>query len=289
MTVVAQPNKPLTPKVNETTTTLEQLISLEGHIVEGQTINKVGHEVRVTIIQGGNSKNGFAYDQPTLQKLASMLEGAQAYADHDVNAPVRSVRDMVGYYTEAEYIAPSTASATGRVDATLHILEAASWLWSIIYESVSVGKPDLVGLSIDIFGSFQHDAGSGTKHVTGIRHINSCDIVTRPSAGGSFQRIIHSEQGDPSSMDLLTDKQQQNYQQEPPALAAGTPATSPDTTPPGYPACTLSGGQVRAGNTSVAARISEQQQHDAQIQSLLEQVRLERAQLLPPYFFLLLA
>src|SRR5581483_11850670 len=170
----------------------EQVISLEGHILEGQTLQKQGHEVRVTVIQGGQSKNGFSYDQPTLQQLARMLEGAQAYADHNTAAAVRSVRDIVGFYTNTAYVAPSdgsngTTNGAGRVDATLHILEAADWLWSIIYESVSIGKPNLVGLSVDIFGAWSQDVGSSAKHVTDIRQINSCDIVTRPSAGGTFQ------------------------------------------------------------------------------------------------------
>lgn len=248
---------------------VEQVISLEGHILEGQTLQKQGHEVRVTVMQGGQSKNGFSYDQPTLQNLAQLLEGAQAYADHDTSAPVRSVRDMVGFYTNASYMPPDSSNANGRVDATLHILEAADWLWSIIYESVSIGKPDLVGLSVDIFGTWSQDVGSSAKHVTGIRQINSCDIVTRPSAGGAFQRIIHShseQQGDSSSMDPIT--------LTPPTvpLANTHPASSlatnpePEPTPPG-------------GSSSQRITEQQQQQQDTQVQSLLQQLQLERAQL----------
>ncbi len=259
-----------TRNVPNTKTTLEQIISLEAQILEGQTINQQGHEVRVTVIKGGKSKNGFAYDQPTLQRLSQIMEGAQAYADHDTLAPVRSVRDMVGYYTDAQYVPPSPGNPEdhGRVDATLHILEAASWLWSIIYESVSVGKPNLIGLSVDILGSIQHS--DGAKHVTNIRHINSCDIVTRPSAGGAFQRIIHSHseqtEGDPSFMNVITDP---NLPQDPAAgsPAGGSPATPPDTTP---------GGAAAALPTP--ARITETA--DTQVQTLLEQVKLERSQLL---------
>ncbi len=206
---------------------MDALISLEGSILEGQTLNKQGHEVRVTVIQGGQSRNGFVYDEPTLQQLASLLEGAQAYADHDTSASVRSVRDMVGFYTNVSYVPPSpdTTHAHGRVDATLHILEAAAWLWSIIYEAVSIGKPDLVGLSIDIFGQWSQDASSTAKHVTSVRQINSCDIVTRPSAGGSFQRILHSEdKGDLTHMDPIT---------IPPIPASNGDETPPQPTPPG--------------------------------------------------------
>lgn len=237
---------------------MDALISLEGSILEGQTLNKQGHEVRVTVIQGGQSRNGFVYDEPTLQQLASLLEGAQAYADHDTSASVRSVRDMVGFYTNVSYVPPSpdTTHAHGRVDATLHILEAAAWLWSIIYEAVSIGKPDLVGLSIDIFGQWSQDASSTAKHVTSVRQINSCDIVTRPSAGGSFQRILHSEdKGDLTHMDPIT---------IPPIPASNGDETPPQPTPPG-------------GASQAAQHIQEQQQQD--VQSLLQQVQLERAQL----------
>lgn len=243
----------------------DALISLEGHILEGQTLNKQGHEVRVTVIQGGQSKNGFVYDAATLQQLAHMLEGARAYADHDMSAPVRSVRDMVGFYMNASYMPPDTTNLHGRVDATLHILEAADWLWSMIYEAVSIGKPDLVGLSIDIFGQWSQDATSSAKHVTNVRQINSCDIVTRPSAGGSFQRILHSEdKGDPTFMDPTTTTT--TTTSPVPAQAAG----NGDETPP--PQSTPPGG-------ASAQRIQEQQPSQQDVQSLLQQVQLERAQL----------
>ena len=241
----------------------EVAIQLEGHILEGQTLTKQGHEVLVTVLRGGTSKNGFAYDAATLQQLAQMLEGAQAYADHDTSAPVRSVRDMVGFYTNAVYRPADAENPYGRVDATLHILEAAEWLWSIIYEATSIGKPNLIGLSVDIFGTWQQAAtgsGSATKQVTGIRAINSCDIVTRPSAGGSFQRILHSEQGDLLMPDLIT-----------PPIDGGT---LPPAAPPPLPAP----APAPAALLPVpATRITEQ--GDTQVQSLLQQLQMERAQL----------
>jgi superfamily II RNA helicase len=100
---------------------------------------------------------------------------------------VRSVRDIVGFYKNAKYI----PAAPGRVDADLHILESASWLWDIIKESFEAGQPNLIGLSIDIFGQYQFNQAMGAKEVTRVVSLNSCDIVTRPSAGGSFQRILH--------------------------------------------------------------------------------------------------
>ena len=240
-------------------TATDTVISLHGHIQEGQSLNKQGsggHEVRVTVIQGGQSKNGFVYDAATLQQLAPLLEGAQAYADHDTASAVRSVRDMVGFYTQPAYIAPDTMNPNGRVDATLHILEAADWLWSIICEAVSIGRAsNLIGLSVDVLGNWSQSATSAAKQVTNIRHVNSCDIVTRPSAGGAFQRILHSElpvsptglpQGD--TFVMLDDNN------TPP-----TPTPAPILT----------------------QHIEEQPAHqqDSQVQALVQQLQLERAQL----------
>src|SRR5438445_10170859 len=90
-------------------------------IVEAQTLNPDGHEVRVTILQGGKSANGYSYDQMALQSIAQMIEGAQAYADHGApDVTTRSVRDIVGFYHNAAYI----PGQPGRVEANLHIMES---------------------------------------------------------------------------------------------------------------------------------------------------------------------
>src|SRR5436853_6852322 len=110
----------------------ETCLHIEGHIVEGQTLAKEGHEVRVTIIQGGKSRNGYSYSEAALQAIARLVEGAHAYADHarsQADNVTRSVRDVVGFYHDAQYIRADDAGTQPRVDATLHIFEAASWLW----------------------------------------------------------------------------------------------------------------------------------------------------------------
>lgn len=176
-------------------------IRIDGHIIEGQSIDPQGHAVQVTALQGGRSKNGYMYNEATLQNIAGLLDGTHAYADHprnDSDQQSRSVRDIVGFYHDARYVPPSSDAPHGRVDATLHILEAADWLWSIIREACALGHPDLIGLSIDIFGQWQLNEASKAREVTGVVSLNSCDIVTRPSAGGAFRRILHS--GPPDSV-----------------------------------------------------------------------------------------
>ncbi len=175
------------PKTHEAT------ITLEGHILEGQTLDTTGHDIRVTIIQGGKSRNGYGYDDNALGQIARMLEGAQAYADHGrspADLSVRSVRDVVGFYHDAALVAGANGQPS-RVDATLHIFEAANWLWSIIQEAFTLGKPNLIGLSIDIFGNWQVNEATRAKQITQVLALNSCDIVTKPSAGGKLNRILH--------------------------------------------------------------------------------------------------
>jgi hypothetical protein len=133
---------------------------------------------------------------------------------------------MVGFYKDAHFVPPDTHYPLGRVDATLHILEAASWLWSIIQEAVQLGKPDLIGLSIDIFGVAEPDPQTQARAVRKVVALNSCDVVTRPSAGGSFQRILHAlpstthayaascQEGDSMHSTQPTDNQPQEQGQE---------------------------------------------------------------------------
>src|SRR4051812_27953983 len=95
-----------------------QHIKLDAHIVEQLNDSSSGHAVRVTVIQGGRSKNGYAYDEQVLREIARLIEGAQAYADHSGmrETTLRSVRDIIGFYHDAHFLPASSASAA-RVDA----------------------------------------------------------------------------------------------------------------------------------------------------------------------------
>lgn len=244
-----------------TTATKEKIVeaiwSISGQIIEGQELQ--GHDVRVTVLQGGKSINGYYYDAAALQEVARLIEGARAYADHGRTAAdqaTRSVRDLVGYYTGASYLPPSGGdNPLGRVDATLHVMAAAEWLWSLISEAVANGRPDLVGLSIDIFGNWTANEQLKAKAVTKVLSLNSCDVVTRASAGGSFQRILHSE-GEPNSM---PDTQVQN---------------PPETTPPAPPEKI----QEQTDQITEQARLLEAQR--LALNTMMEDMRKEKCALI---------
>jgi len=245
-------------------------------IIEAQQLDEAGHEVRVTILQGGKSANGYSYDQLALQTIAQMIEGAQAYADHgEPDENVRSVRDIVGFYRNAAYI-PATAVAPGRVDADLHIMENAVWLWDIIKESFAAGNPNLIGLSIDIFGQYQLNQSLGAKEVTRIVSLNSCDVVTRPSAGGKFQRIIHHQErkGD-NSMPPEVTTQENNTQQQ-----TQTPSAEQKQTPPVQQATPEQIQEAIAQNNQVLARMQELDQQKAKMIELENKLKLGESQLM---------
>lgn len=251
------------------------VMHIAGHICEGQTLDARGHDVRVTIIKGGKSVNGYYYDEQALQQIARMVEGARAYADHgrsEADQQTRSVRDMVGFYKDAQHFPPGAGSPHGRVDATLHVLEAAAWLWSIIQEAVALEKPDLIGLSIDIFGNWQQSEERQARHVTRVLSLNSCDIVTRPSAGGSFQRILHSHdtEGEPHMMTSESLEQAADEQAQPGNGAASSPPAPPTPTP-------ATSGAPQA-ETAEQSRVMEAQQ--ATIQAALAEIQREKCALL---------
>ncbi len=242
---------------------------VDGQILEGHALDTQGHAVRVTVIQGGQSKNGFTYGEATLQAIAHLLEGAHAFADHARNESdqqTRSVRDIVGFYHDACYIPPSASVPLGRVDATLHIMEGADWLWSLIQEACTLGRPELIGLSIDIFGQWQLNEANKAKEVTSVAALNSCDVVTRPSAGGSFRRILHSLQSSQGDAHALPSTQQGDTYPMPDNNSHLTETSS--TTLPTSPL------QDDATTPSQQADTNEQQ-----FNTLLQQLKLERAQL----------
>lgn len=236
---------------------------IDGFISEGQTLDIHGHAVHVTVIQGGVSKNGFLYTEAVLRSITRLIEGAHAYADHARSAAdqqARSVRDIVGFYHDARYVPSAPGSGFGRVDATLHILESAAWLWSLLYESCSLGRPELIGLSIDIFGRWQPTQEGSVKEVLEVAALNSCDIVTRPGAGGTFRRLLHHDQ----TVFLSTT-----------SIVPSHPATG------GSPTMSNSSSETSTSPIQPSMTCPEQlTEQEARFNSLLHDLELERAQML---------
>jgi hypothetical protein len=148
-------------------------------------------EVEVTCIRQGLSRNGNYYGRDVVASMVPLFEGAQAYADHSFSNQgglPRSVRDLVGYYRSPR-LDPS-----GHLRAVLKVLPSVDWLWDLIQESVSSGL-NLVGISIDADGSVSPGSVDGVKCrlVESIQRLRSCDIVSRASAGGRFERLLQAD------------------------------------------------------------------------------------------------
>ncbi|MDE3074724.1 MAG: Mu-like prophage major head subunit gpT family protein [Chloroflexota bacterium] len=91
---------------------------------------------------------------------------------------------------------PGLTGRPAHIRATLRVLENAGWLWSLIREAIAEGRPDLIGLSVDFLGRVRNAQvdGRDVRLVESIQRLFSVDVVTRPSAGGRFERILMGEQ-----------------------------------------------------------------------------------------------
>jgi len=151
--------------------------------------------VEVVCIRAGLSKNGNYYAPAVVRAMAPLFEGARAFADHPApgERPERSIRDIVGYYKDPR------VDDEGTLRATLKVARGAEWLWDLVREAVEEGQPDLIGLSIDADARVAPGRveGRAARVVEAITRLNSCDVVTRASAGGRLERILQADAGAP--------------------------------------------------------------------------------------------
>ncbi len=203
----------VTESLREATDLLEATVSPDGK-----------HVVEVTLIRAGTSKNGNAYAPAVLREAAPLFEGVRAFADHPKpgDLPERSVRDLVGHYRQVHF------DEAGRLRAQLHLVPGNDWLFHLLQEAARY--PDLCGVSIDADGEV--DARSRPRTVKAIHRVSSVDIVTRPAAGGTVERILQSDgaatpagdgpqyQKDTTSMTDATPQQEANQPAPDPGLAS---------------------------------------------------------------------
>ncbi len=115
--------------------------------------------VRAVLLREGLARSGRYFTLRAVADVAAAAEGLRCFADHptpdeDRLRPGRSVRDIVGVFRDAAlaYETGPDGTRRARAEATLHVLESATWLWDLItgsLDSAARGSDDLVGLSID--------------------------------------------------------------------------------------------------------------------------------------------
>lgn len=145
--------------------------------------------VEGVVLRPGLSLNGNFYSPSIIAAVAPLLEGARAFADHNLASPLRSMRDLVGYYT-----APHVGD-DGALRATLNVSKTADWLWTLIQEALTAKQPHLVGISVDLEGDTRPGLieGKRARIVTAINGLNSADVVTRASASGQIERLLQAD------------------------------------------------------------------------------------------------
>lgn len=162
-------------------------------------VDKTGKECELMLIEQGTSKNKYHYPKAILEAAAPLFNGVYAFADHTNDQeqavrPERSVRDKVGRWSNVHY---GQATVGGRLTEGLigHLKVIAPWMRDLLRESVEMGEPDFVGVSIDALGisTPKTQGGQKVKEVTKIQKVFSVDVVTSPSAGGHLMRLVASD------------------------------------------------------------------------------------------------
>ncbi len=188
----------------------ERQLQAEIELREAVVLSAELREVEVTVLESGLSRNGWFYSPELLASTAPLFEGARAFADHPgpADRAERSIRDIVGYYHSPRFETGSDGQPAS-IKATLKVLDSAAWLWTMVAESLAESRP-FIGLSVDFVGAVKPASRKGTavKEVQAIRQLLSVDVVTRPSAGGRFERILQSEASDVSRQTLDEDEQE---------------------------------------------------------------------------------
>jgi len=169
-------------------------LSFTTPILEASILDATKGIYEITLIQDGltGDKKRY-YPAATLVQALPLFEGAQAYADHPTRTemkerPERSIRDLIGYYESARI--DRTGGRT-KIKARLNTLESAAWIRPLL--NMAVSNRSLCGASIHAGGSIQPKAKDGADLVESIDDVFSTDIVTKPNAGGTIERLIASE------------------------------------------------------------------------------------------------
>ena len=253
--------------VEETTSVLEE-------VAEATLADETGHVIEVTIVRPGVSANGYNYRESVLRDAAPLWNGAPAFLDHPTaldltRAGSRSLRDLVGVYEGARY-------EEGRgIRARLRLLPNDHGVFETIREAVNAktsGRPaPPIGVSADwrLLKSPAKPGPDGRPRydVHAIVAVNSGDLVIRPSAGGTFDRILEGSRPEPVDYSVLVVEgplsdsvaasARPGARQNSASTVTGEGSTAADTTSPAALTGVLEAwsAQAFANNPAIAAAI----------------------------------
>lgn len=152
-------------------------------VAEAKIIDKQTHKIEVTLICAGLSANKNFYPEEVLERDIDAFKGIKAYADHKMEKLGRSIGDLVGKYEKIRY-------ENGKIKAVLHLYKTASRIWDIL-------ESDMSAIGLSIFAKLRvkpHKIdGEVCNYVVEIIKVHSVDVVSEPSAGGSFDKVIEGQ------------------------------------------------------------------------------------------------
>jgi hypothetical protein len=162
-----------------------------GRVLEAKGTAEDGTRVwRAVVIEAGESLNGRLYEAATLEKAATLYDGAKVYNRHRTLTDLQTstTEGLVGYLRGPEFTG-------GAIEADLHLFASATGLAEALDASVEVagaGLDPIVGLSHDVLatGVAVTVEGRQVDQIRSIEQVLSVDVVADPASGGRALRVV---------------------------------------------------------------------------------------------------
>lgn len=141
-----------------------------------------------------HSLNGYDYEDPAIDKLTMLTEGAKFFVNHPSKSEykdrdgVRDIRDWAGVYGSPR------KQGADKVYATLRVRPA---FWELV-KDVAMMKPPGVGNSINSRVKVYKDQKTGKEHIVDIDVLRSIDLV---ASAATTQNLFESH-GDDMETDI---------------------------------------------------------------------------------------
>lgn len=146
------------------------------------------------LVRAGKSLNKVFYPDAVLREAAPAFEGARVYqksnAEH-LKGSLPDIGKLVGWVSDARFVEGRQADA-GHIAGRVNILAGETKLRDNLADAWQRGKRDLVGLSIDAFGTVERALREGMKYARSITKVNSVDLIIDPAAGGALVRLVEA-------------------------------------------------------------------------------------------------
>lgn len=153
--------------------------------IEEAHIDDATHTIKNVCVMGTrHSKNGYDYENPAIDKLAVLTEGAKFFINHPSNSEkkdrdgVRDIRDWAGVYNSPR------KQGDDKVFADLKVRPA---FWELV-KDVAIMKPPGIGNSINSRVKVFKDQ-IGKEHVMDIDLLKSIDLV---ASAATTQNLFES-------------------------------------------------------------------------------------------------